>query len=151
MDGLQSVFVEDYMLATGVGAIGRMAGRAAFSRLAAREASAIAEEAPLVLARRLGREGEAAAGIKHNTRRIDSITGSKPFRVPDGLTGTTLSEVKNVASLSFTKQIQDSLYYALTRNLEFELFVRESTKLAKPLRDVIDAGFITLKTLTPRI
>ncbi len=48
------------------------------------------------LARQLGKAGEETAGLAKNTLRIPSSTGTAAYRIPDALTSTTLSEVKNV-------------------------------------------------------
>ena len=66
-------------------------------------------------------------------------------RIPDGLTGTTLSEVKNVARLSYTQQLRDFAAFAGARGLTFDLWVRESTRLTGPLLNAIDRGVIKLK------
>lgn len=44
-----------------------------------------------------GKAGEALAGINKNTAHIPSLTGTASYRIPDGLTNTVLSEVKNYA------------------------------------------------------
>jgi Restriction endonuclease fold toxin 7 len=68
------------------------------------------------------------------------------IRIPDGLTPTTLSEVKNVNSLSYTSQLRDFNTYATAENLKFDLYIREATSdlpattLSKPLQQVIDAS-----------
>lgn len=54
----------------------------------------------------LGKEGMAAVGIEQNTTRIPSMTGTAQYRIPDGLSSTTLSEVKNVAVQSLTNQLR---------------------------------------------
>ncbi len=95
----------------------------------------------------LGREGMAAAGIEQNTTRIPSLTGTAKYRVPDGLTNTTLSEVKNVSKQSLTNQIRDYLQYSQQQGLNFELHVRPSTQLTKPLQQQVTLGNITLKLL----
>jgi len=96
---------------------------------------------------RTGQAGEAAAGITKNTTRIDSLSGAKNYRVPDGLDATTLTEVNNVAKLDFTTQLQDYLHYSLMTGRKFVLKVRPTTKISKPLQDAIDAGFIKLEYL----
>jgi len=99
------------------------------------------------LARRLGREGEAAAEIVKNTRRIKSLSGTKAYRIPDELTETTLTEVKNVKYQYFSTQLQDSLHYSIETGRQMTLKVRDSTGLSQPLLDAIDAGWITLEFL----
>jgi hypothetical protein len=43
-----------------------------------------------------------------------------------------IGEVKNVGSLSYTRQIRDFVAYAKQNGLRFELTVRQSTKLSRP-------------------
>ncbi|MFH1654606.1 MAG: putative toxin, partial [Pseudomonadota bacterium] len=98
-------------------------------------------------ARILGPAGEAASGITKNTARIPSITGTAKYRIPDGLTRATLSEVKNVQKLSYTSQLKDFSAYATATDRTFELFIRPSTQLSGPLQASVDSGKIILKTL----
>jgi RHS repeat-associated protein len=99
------------------------------------------------LARSLGVAGEAASGLVKNTQRIASATGTAAFRVPDGLTATTLSEVKNVAKLSLTNQLRDFAAFAGRTGRTFELFVRSSTELSGPLQQFITDNNIFLRIL----
>ncbi len=103
------------------------------------------------LASQLGRAGENAANIIKNTERIASITGTATYRIPDILepAANLIGEVKNVARLSFTSQIQDSLYYALEKGYTFVLVVRQSTTFTAPLQALIDAGFVTVQRSLP--
>ncbi len=43
-----------------------------------------------------------------------------------------------------TSQLRDYLAYAEEKNLQYTLYVRESTYLSKPVRDLVDSGRITL-------
>ena len=99
------------------------------------------------LIRQLGREGEEAAGIVRNSTRINSLSGSKAFRIPDALSKSCLKEVKNVAKLDFDAQLRDYLHYAIMTEREFVLVVPRSAKLSQPLQDAIRAGWITLEFL----
>jgi hypothetical protein len=105
------------------------------------------ELAGTALARSVGNAGEAAAGIAKNTTRIASSTGTAAFRVPDGLTTTTLTEVKNVAKLSLTNQLRDFAAFAAETKRGFDLVVREGTRLTKPLQEFIRNQGINLKFL----
>ena len=71
----------------------------------------------------VGKAGEEAAGIVKDTSRIDSLTETADYRVPDEITATTIKEVKNVAYQGFTAQIQDSLYEGLMTGKTFILQV----------------------------
>ena len=99
------------------------------------------------LARTLGSAGEQAAGIVKNNVRIDSLTGTADFRVPDQLLADEklLSEVKNVAYQSLTNQIKDYWLYAKREGFTFELIVRENTKFSQSLQRLIDAGEIVIR------
>ncbi|KRE81367.1 hypothetical protein ASG86_12560 [Arthrobacter sp. Soil764] len=93
--------------------------------------------------RAAGRAGEAAAGIVKNTKRIPSATGTAEFRIPDELGNGILGEVKNVKSLTYTSQLQDFVAYSQANNLQFNLYVRQSTTFSGPLQGQINAGTIT--------
>jgi hypothetical protein len=99
------------------------------------------------LARTLGSAGEAASGLVKNTARIPSLTGTAAYRIPDGLTATTLSEVKNVSSLSLTNQLRDFSAFAQQSGRTFELYTRKTTELSGPLQQFIKDNSIVLKFL----
>jgi hypothetical protein len=87
----------------------------------------------------VGKVGEREVG---NIGQKIKINVNGRNRIPDGLTRTTLSEVKNVKSLSFRSQLRDFCDYAKSNNLKFELYVRPSTKLSGPLIEAIQRGDI---------
>ena len=89
----------------------------------------------------VGRAGEDLAGIDQSAKRPIEINGRT--RIPDVLTETTLTEVKNVNYISNTLQLRDYANYAITTERNLELFVRLTTRIAKT---VIDAGWI-IRTL----
>jgi hypothetical protein len=101
------------------------------------------------LAGALGKAGEAAAGIVKNTERIISLTGTAMYRIPDVLdhAARIIGEVKNVASLSFTSQLQDFAAYAQQQGYTFVLWVRPTTYLAGSLQQAVAQGQITLRFL----
>ncbi|NJL26808.1 MAG: hypothetical protein HC897_02475 [Thermoanaerobaculia bacterium] len=90
---------------------------------------------------RVGRAGEAAAGIRPPKTRIE-INGRT--RIPDELTATRLREVKNVQSLSLTRQVRDLRDFSQATNRSFVLDVRHGTRLTGPLQQEVDAGVIQL-------
>lgn len=94
--------------------------------------------------RKMGLAGEAAVDFPHNNTRIVSLTGTASYRIPDGLTSTVLSEVKNVSKLNLTNQIRDFTAYSNAKNLEFNLYVRESTQISGPLQSFIEDHGINL-------
>ena len=124
--------------ATGGGAAVR-AGRTAMNAADAGRGGAAAV--------RTGQAGEAAVRAANNigplTKTPISINGRT--RIPDGLTPTTLSEVKNVASQSYTQQLRDFAAYAQQSGRTFDLYVRPNTRLSGPLQDAIRNGTINLK------
>ncbi len=67
--------------------------------------------------------------------------------MPDALSATTLTEVKNVAKLSLTNQIRDFAAFAKESGKVFELVVRESTKLTASLQKFIQKEGINLRFL----
>ena len=69
---------------------------------------------------------------------------SQVYRTPDGMTATTLNEVKNVGNQSFTKQLRDYLDYAQDKGLRFDLYVRPNTTLSGPLEQARASGFINV-------
>ena len=89
-----------------------------------------------------GLRGEARVRAVHNIgpRKMIEIHGRK--RVPDGVTDTVLTEVKNVKKLSFTSQLRDYLDISREQGLRFDLFVRRDTKLSEPLLQAIEQRII---------
>jgi len=67
--------------------------------------------------------------------------------IPDGLTATTLSEVKNVGYLSYKKQLRGFAQYAADNHLRFDLYVRSTTKFSGPLAKAIRSGSINLQLI----
>jgi hypothetical protein len=94
------------------------------------------------LARALGREGEAAVRAVYDIGDKLLINVNGAGRVPDGLTKTVLSEVKNVANQSFTRQLRDYAGYALDTGRTFNLYLRPGTGVSGPLQDAFDKGLI---------
>jgi hypothetical protein len=99
------------------------------------EVGQLIEDTSLDTARTLGNEGEQAAGIIKNTTRIPSLTNSAKYRIPDQLIPkeNLISEVKNVGYQSLTSQLQDYSLYAQQKGYDFDLIIRETTKLSGPL------------------
>ncbi len=93
----------------------------------------------------IGKVGEEAVSAVYNIGGKQKISINGRVRIPDGITNTTLSEVKNVKSLSYTKQLRDFADIALQRGLGYNLYVRPSTKLSGPLQSAIRQGTINLK------
>lgn len=92
-----------------------------------------------------GQAGEAAVRGSYDigdkaTAVIDGRT-----RIFDGLNSDAVSEVKNVASQSYTQQLRDSVSYAQANGLRFDLYVRPDTYLTGTLRQAVSDGLINLR------
>jgi RHS repeat-associated protein len=101
------------------------------------------------LARSVGKEGEDAAGIKEPKERIESLSGTAKYRIPDELLHDEkiLREIKNVKSQSYTNQLRDFNAWAKENGYEFILEVRPDTQLSRPLQEAIENGDIILKVI----
>jgi len=110
------------------------------------------QETGPALARTIGKAGEIASGIIKNTQRIDSLTNTSNYRIPDQLLHNTklISEVKNVSILPLTNQIRDFVAYAQNSGYTFELWTRSATKITQPLQKLINCGQIIQKFLEPK-
>jgi len=91
-----------------------------------------------------GRRGEEAvrkiADIGEKTA-IKLENGS--YRVPDGIVPlVSVNEVKNVARQGLTAQLRDYIQYASSKDMQFNLYTNESTKISTPLQELIDAGTV---------
>ena len=84
----------------------------------------------------IGKAGERMAGIDPSAKQAINVNGR--IRIPDALTDTVLTEVKNVKYISNTQQLKDFATYAGTTGRALQLYVRPTTKVAKT---VIDAGW----------
>jgi len=51
-----------------------------------------------------------------------------------------VNEVKNVARQGLTAQLRDYIQYASSKDMQFNLYINEETKISQPLQDLIDAG-----------
>ena len=98
---------------------------------------------PELSAATLGELGEAAVGIAGPKVGI-RLPGSETTLFPDRLTLTSLDEVKNVASLSYTMQLRTYSEFSSLTGRVFNLWVRPTTRLSGPLRDAISAGDVNL-------
>jgi RHS repeat-associated protein len=99
----------------------------------------------------IGRAGEDAVRAFYDIGSKEAINiGGGATRVADGLTGSVLSEVKNVQSLSFTQQLQDFAAYTNVNKLRFDLWIRSDTKLSGPLQDAISSGKINPRIIPGR-
>ena len=81
-----------------------------------------------------GQQGESIVRKLYNIGEKRSIKINGRNHIPDGLTQTTLSEVKNVESLSLTRQLRDFADYATQKGLKFDLYVKVGAHLSEPLQ-----------------
>jgi hypothetical protein len=105
-------------------------------------------QAPSKIARaaEMERAGEEAAGITGPKIGVKGPTSGK-MRFPDQLTNELIKESKNVARQGWTAQLEDYAAIAKLKGIPFELWVRESTKLSKPLKAARAAGDVIIKFL----
>ena len=96
---------------------------------------------------RLGQAGEQAVRAVAEIGPKTIIEAAGRRRILDGLTETVLTEVKNVANLSYTQQLRDFGAYAAENGLRFDFWVRANTQLSQPLLDAIDSGLINLRKI----
>lgn len=94
---------------------------------------------------RVGQAGEAAVRSVEDIGEKVLIRVGGRDRIPDGLTRTVLSEVKNVSSLSYTQQLRDFATYASQNGLRFDLWVRPTTRLSGPLAQEVANETINLR------
>jgi hypothetical protein len=92
----------------------------------------------------LGRAGEAAVRAAVDIGPATRITVNGATRIPDGLTASVLSEVKNVGSLSYTQQLRDFAAFAQQTGRRFDLYVRPGTQLSGPLLDAEARGLVNI-------
>ncbi len=102
----------------------------------------VAAETAIARAARLGREGEAAVRGEYDIGPKVSIDVNGRVRIPDGLTDTTLSEVKNVSYQSFTRQLQDYFDFCQQTDRGFDLYLRPNTEVSSELQQAIDSGLV---------
>jgi RHS repeat-associated protein len=93
---------------------------------------------------RLGQAGEAAVRAVVDIGDKAKIFVEGRGRIPDGITNTVLSEVKNVQSLSFTQQLRDFASFASQKGLRFDLYIRAGARLSQPLRDADAANVVNI-------
>ena len=92
----------------------------------------------------VGQAGENAVRGAFNIGDKVKIRINGRNRIPDGLTGNVLSEVKNVDSLSYTQQLRDFADFAQQTGKRFDLYVRPNTKLSGPLQQAFNSGVINI-------
>lgn len=97
-------------------------------------------------ANRVGQEAEVAVNAAYDIGSKTPFLINGRARIADGLNdiAKTISEVKNVGYQYYSTQLKDYVDYASQAGLQFQLFVRNSTKLSPQLQQAIDQGKILL-------
>ncbi|MGG7581481.1 putative toxin [Rhizobium sp. Nf11,1] len=68
-------------------------------------------------------------------------------RIPDGITRSTLSEVKNVGKLNINQQLMDCIDTAISRGLRFDRFDLPATQRSGTLQRAIEDGLINRRDI----
>ncbi|MDR6872188.1 RHS repeat-associated protein [Bosea sp. BE125] len=100
-------------------------------------------------AREIGVAGETAVRSAYDIGPKIAIPINGLVRFPDGLTGQVVSEVKNVANLSFTRQLRDYSDFAQSTGRSFDLYMRGTTNISGPLARAIESGKINPLVIPP--
>ena len=117
------------------------------TRIGSRTDDAIKLVAKMENVKKAEHAGEFLAEITKNTKRIESLTGTASYRIPDvlDLGARLIQEVKNVAGkLAYTGQLKDFALFAQKEGFRFDLIVRKGTKSTGPLQKAIDEGLINV-------
>lgn len=154
LDGLTTADREESVVKVSDGIIRLILGKFEFDRYRrlvreAEEAEKALEQARknrMSLARELGREGETAAGITSPKTGVRGPISGR-MRFPDELTATLLKEIKNVAKQALTAQLKDYIAIANNLGIDFELWIRSTTRITKPLQEAIKRGDIIPKII----
>lgn len=88
--------------------------------------------------------GMTKSNTVQNTTRVQSATNPQKYRIPDGLTNTTLTEVKNVRYQSWTSQLRDYSAIAQRDGLGFNLLINSGARLSGPLGKAFDEGLVNI-------
>jgi hypothetical protein len=130
-----SVPIIEYIVAGGVG----RAILGLLSKTAVRATWSVAN------ARAAGVAGESAVGIAQAGKTTIQVAGRR--YVPDLLTRSTLEEVKNTSTLSFTRQLRAFSIHAQNNQLTYVLWTRSTTIMTAPLKAAIARGEIIPKII----
>jgi hypothetical protein len=109
--------------------------------------STVAVRGTIASAQHVGRAGEAAVRAAFDIGPATRIAVNGATRIPDGLTATVLSEVKNVRALSYSQQLRDYASFARETGRQFDLYVRPNTQLSAPLQHAWRSGEINIKVI----
>lgn len=90
-----------------------------------------------------GRDAENAVNRGKTPKREEYVgeVSGKP-RISDNGTNKSVWETKNVVYQYFSTQIKDAIAFAKSTGRQFVLYLRQSTKISKPLEEQIKKGNI---------
>jgi restriction endonuclease fold toxin 7 of polymorphic toxin system len=94
-----------------------------------------------------GQDGEARVRAVEDIGEKEKLFINGRWRIPDGIKGKVLTEVKNVRQLALTRQIRYLLDYARLMKFRFELWVPRGARLSEPLDQLIKQGAIRLRRI----
>jgi filamentous hemagglutinin len=136
------------IVVTIIGTAGEVAlSGAALSEMVAAGEATLAVVGGKLTINQIGAAGEKVVRAVYDIGEKINIVVNGATRIPDGINRATktLSEVKNVASLSYTQQLRDYVQWAQTNGYTVDLYVRTTTNLSGPLLEAINNGIINLK------
>src|SRR5690606_30751968 len=94
-----------------------------------------------------GLEGLKLNDIQQNTERIESLTNTARYRIPDEMITNEfkviqqIGEVKHYSlnrTVSYTKQLKDFVLYAEKEQIWFQLYVPKGVNISQPLQNAIN-------------
>lgn len=101
---------------------------------------------------RIGQKAEQAVREVYEIGPSVQIIMNGVKRRPDGFIAIgekVISEVKNVRSLSFTRQLRDYAAHANVHGIPLDLYIRADSRLTGPLVAAQEAGLIRIKLIPP--
>jgi len=102
------------------------------------------------MAKFLGDQGEKIVGdALRMTKNTLPLKGTN--LIPNFVTDSTIYEVKNVSSLSFTEQLRNYSDWAITNNFSFVIYVREGAQISSTLRAAAQSGLLEIRSFVAPI
>ena len=92
----------------------------------------------------LGLYGEKVVRTIYDIGDKGTIVVNNNVRIPDGISNTAVSEVKNVAYQAWTRQLADYAQYAHYKKIAFDLYVRTSTILSSTVQAMEQSGTVNV-------
>lgn len=93
----------------------------------------------------LGKAGEIASGAVSGVKNQVTVNGR--VRIPDNIVPGYVIEVKNTLSQSLTSQLKDDIQLARTQGSKVLLYLRDGSRLSRPLQDAFKSGSIVPASL----